>query len=153
MLRYRPMRYRAVNAPARNPSLSEQPPIPALRPGARVGTPFPDDGPGACSKCAVRCERVVYPSGCLESGCERLYTYTRAGREVMGCLDKVFWAEIDRQRFDALQRTREGFGALRVWCAPHAQCHCAIERAFDHRPHGPCVNPGFVAATPAVPRA
>jgi hypothetical protein len=133
-------------------TLSDPRPIPALRPGARVGTPFPDDGPGACGQCAVRCERVVYPSGCQESGCERLYVYERDGRQVMGCLDRVFWAEIDVERFRDLQRTRAGFGGLRVWREPNAVCHCAIERIFDHRPHGPCVNPAFVQAAPAVPR-
>ena len=145
---------RCTTAPAstKEPTLSELPPIPALRPGARVGTPFPDDGPGTCARCAVRCERVVYPSGCQEAGCERLYVYQRDGREVMGCLDKVFWAEIDVERFRALQRTRAGFGALRVWRDPRAICQCAIERTFEHRQHGPCVNPAFLRAAPAVPQ-
>jgi hypothetical protein len=113
-----------------------------------VGTPYPDTGPGACGACAVRCERVVYPSGCVQSGCPRLYTYDRDGRQVMGCLDKVFWAEIDVDRFRALQRTRQGFGALRVWQEPTARCECAIEQPFAHRPHGPCVNPEFRASAP-----
>jgi hypothetical protein len=67
----------------------------------------------------------------------------------MGCLDKVFWAEIDVERFDALQRTRQGFGGLRVWTTPGAQCQCAIEQPFAHRPHGPCVNPGFLHSAPS----
>jgi hypothetical protein len=131
--------------------LSDLRPIPALRPGARAGTPFPDIGPGACGQCAVRCERLVYPAGCQESGCERLYVYERDGREVMGCLDKVFWAEIDVEGFRALQRTRAGFGGLRVWREPHALCQCAIERSLPHRPHGPCVNPEFLEAAPVLP--
>jgi hypothetical protein len=131
-------------------ALNDHPPIPALRPGSRTGTPFPDTGPGLCGRCAVRCERVVYPSGCQESGCPRLYTYERDGRQVMGCLDKVFWAEIDLERFRALQRTRAGFGGLRVWREPTPMCHCAIEQPFAHRPHDPCVNPGFLNGAPAV---
>ena len=98
----------------------------------------------------MRCERVVYPSGCRESGCPRLYTYERDGRQVMGCLDKVFWAEIDLERFTALQGTRAGFGGLRVWRTPTPACHIAVEQPFAHRPHGPCVNPGFLEGTPAV---
>jgi hypothetical protein len=98
----------------------------------------------------VRCERVVYPSGCLESGCPRLYTYERDGRRVMGCLEKVFRVEIDVEGFRALQRTRAGFGALRVWREPLEPCRCAIERTFDHRPHGECVNPGFLGSAPVT---
>jgi hypothetical protein len=98
----------------------------------------------------VRCERVVYPSGCRESGCPRLYTYERDGRQVMGCLDKVFWAEIDLERFTALQRTRAGFGGLRVWRMPTPMCHIAVEQPFAHRPHGPCLNPEFLEGVPAV---
>ncbi len=143
------MRYgRSRITPTRSPALTDHPAIPSRRPGARVGTPYPDTGPGACGQCPVRCERVVYPSGCIQSGCPRLYSYVRDGREVMGCLDRVFWAEIDVERFRALQRTRAGFGGLRVWREPSAICRCAIERTFDHRPHGPCVNPDFLGAAP-----
>jgi hypothetical protein len=123
--------------------MSESAGIPSRRPGARVGTPFPDDGPGACRSCEVQCERVVYPSGCRAAGCTRLYTYLRDGREVMGCLDKVFWAEIDVAHFTALQQTRDGFGGLRVWRTPRSICQCAVVRTFAHRPHGPCIAPEF----------
>lgn len=92
----------------------------------------------------------MYPSGCQASACPRLYTYERDGRRVMGCLDKVFWAEIDVERFTALQRTRAGFGGLRVWRTPTPACHTAVEQTFAHRPHGPCVNPGFLDGAPVV---
>lgn len=98
--------------------------------------------------CPVTCERVVYPSGCVESRCERLYTYDRGNATVMGCLEKVFRVEIDVEGFRALQRTRAGFGALRVWREPLGICRCAVERTFAHRPHGECVNPGFLESAP-----
>ena len=89
----------------------------------------------------------MYPSACVRNACPRLYVYERDGREVMGCLDRVFWAEIDVARFRALQRTRDGFGALRVWRTPTAMCETQIERPMLHRPHGPCVNPAFLEGT------
>lgn len=100
--------------------------------------------------CPVSCERVVFPSGCVESGCDRLYTYERFGRTVMGCLEKVFRVEIDVEGFGALQRTRAGFGGLRVWREPLARCRCGVEPTFDHRPHAECANPGFLHSAPVV---
>lgn len=95
---------------------------------------------------------MVYPAACMRDGCPRLYTYTRDGREVMGCLDRVFWAEIDVERFRALQRTRAGFGALRVWRTPTARCETAVDQPLAHRPHGPCVNPSFLDGPALVTR-
>lgn len=118
-------------------------------PAPLPGGPTVADSAGSCRMCPVGCERVVYPSGCVESGCSRLYTYERDGRRVMGCLEQVFRVEIDVECFRELQRTRLGFGALRVRRDPLPQCVCAIERTFAHRPHGDCGNPGFLAAAPA----
>jgi len=117
-------------------------------PAPIAGGPTVADSAGSCRLCPVACERLVYPSGCLESGCTRLYSYDRAGRPVMGCLEGVFSVEIDIDAFTALQRTRAGFGALRVRREPLAICRCVIERTFEHRPHGDCANPGFLAAAP-----
>ncbi|HWH14568.1 MAG TPA: hypothetical protein VNT51_07465 [Miltoncostaeaceae bacterium] len=104
---------------------------------------------GSCRMCPVSCDRVVYPSGCVEAGCTRLYTYdTDDGRRVMGCMEKVYRVEIDVEAFQALQRTRAGFGALRVWREPLAVCRCAVEPTFVHRPHGACVNPAFRESAP-----
>lgn len=103
---------------------------------------------GSCRMCPVSCERVVYPSGCVEARCERLYTYERAGRTLMGCLEQVFRVEIDVEAFRAMQRTRAGFGALRVWRDPLGMCRCAVEPTFEHRRHGPCVNPDFRESAP-----
>ena len=113
-----------------------------------AGGPTIAESAGSCRLCPVACERLVYPSGCLESGCSRLYSYERGGRRLMGCLEGVFSVEIDVEAFRVMQRTRAGFGALRVRREPLPICQCAIERTFEHRPHGECVNPGFRTAAP-----
>jgi hypothetical protein len=112
----------------RNPS------VPASRPSPA----------GSCRGCPVACERVVYPAGCLESGCSRLYLYEEAGRTWFGCVEGVFGSEVDLARFRALQATRTGFGALRATREPLPICRSAVERTFEHRADGPCVNPDFL---------
>lgn len=103
---------------------------------------------GGCRECPVRCTRVVYVSGCVASQCPKLYAYERFGRRVMGCIDRVFRVEVDVEAFTELQRTRAGFGGLRVWREPNAYCQCAVEPAFEHRHPGACVNPGFRESAP-----
>ena len=97
---------------------------------------------GGCRMCAVSCERVVHPAGCIAAGCLRSYSYERDGSTYFGCLEGVFAVEIDRARFDDLEAER-GFGGLRVAREPLAVCRVGVERTFEHRPHGTCVNPGF----------
>ena len=48
-----------------------------------------------CRRCAVHCEKVVYPAACLERSCPFVYAYEEHGHTYMGCLQKVFEAEID----------------------------------------------------------
>ena len=103
---------------------------------------------GSCRQCPVSCERVVHPAGCLESGCSRLYSYEEDGRTWIGCMEGVYRAEIDLERFQALQRTRGGFGALRAAREPLPMCRAEVERTFEHRSDGPCVNPDFLLSAP-----
>ncbi len=106
-------------------------------------------GHGSCRQCAISCERVVYPAGCFESACPRLYMHEAGGRTWMGCVDGVFGVEIDVERFRRLQRTAVGFGALRVAREPLPECRAEVQRTFAHRTGGPCVNPEFlVSAAP-----
>ena len=71
-----------------------------------------------CRRCEVHCEKVVYPAACLERSCPFVYAYEEHGRTYMGCLQKVFEAEIDVEMLAAAQRTREGFGAVRALREP-----------------------------------
>jgi hypothetical protein len=102
-----------------------------------------------CRQCCSFCDRVLLPSGCVESGCPYLYLYDdeRSGRRFMGCLNKVFKVEIDMELFREAERTRHGFGGVKLTGAPTARCRTAVERAY----HGcgdafDCINPGFFDA-------
>lgn len=122
-----------------DPTPASGPPDPgAIRPAAK------GRDAGSCRECPVWCERVVYPSGCFESGCPRLYTYEQDGRAYFGCLERVYTVEIDLERFRAAQRTRAGFGALRVSRAPLPMCRCDVETSHPERADGPCVEPDFL---------
>ena len=102
-----------------------------------------------CRQCCAFCDRVLLPSGCLESGCPYLYLYDdeRTGSRFMGCLNKVFKVEIDVALFREAERTRHGFGGVKLTGPPTAHCRTSVERAY----HGcgdafDCVNPRFFEA-------
>ncbi len=103
---------------------------------------------GSCRLCPVTCDRLVYPSGCLQSACDRLYAYEGEGRTYIGCVERVFAVEIDLQRFRAAQATREGFGGLRVANEPLPMCQCGVDRTFPHRAEEPCVHAEFLHSAP-----
>lgn len=105
---------------------------------------LPSTGPGSCRQCAVACERVVYPAGCLRAGCPKLRTHEADGRTWMSCAAGVFAVRIDRERFLRMQRTAAGFGALRAARTPLPVCEVEVQRTFAHRGGGPCVNPDFL---------
>jgi hypothetical protein len=99
-----------------------------------------------CRQCCSFCDRVLLPSGCLESACPYLYLYDdeRSGRRFMGCLNKVFKVEIDVELFRETERTRHGFGGVKLSGTPTPRCRTSVERAY----HGlgdafDCVNPHF----------
>jgi hypothetical protein len=100
-----------------------------------------------CRQCCSFCDRVVHPSGCIASGCQFLYLYDdeETGRRFMGCLNKVFRGEIDREMFDQAERTRHGFGGVKMTGLPLPQCRSSVERAYDGYTEAfDCVNPGFL---------
>jgi hypothetical protein len=99
-----------------------------------------------CRQCCAFCDRVLLPSGCLESGCPYLYLYDDEtnGRRFMGCLNKVFKVEIDLELFREAERTRHGFGGVKLTGPTTPLCRTSVERAY----HGDgdafsCVNPRF----------
>lgn len=96
----------------------------------------------------------MHPAGCIEAGCKYLYLYDheRSGRRYMGCLNKVFKVEIDLELFEQAERTRHGFGGVKMTGAPLPQCRATVERAYHgHGEAFECVNPSFfeAAAEPA----
>ena len=99
-----------------------------------------------CRQCCAFCDRVVHPSGCLASRCPYLYLYDdeQTGRRYMGCMNKVFRVEIYVEVFEQAERTRHGFGGVKMTGAPTARCKTSVERAYDgYGDAFECVNPGF----------
>jgi hypothetical protein len=99
-----------------------------------------------CRQCCSFCDRVVHPSGCLASNCGFLYLYDDedTGARFMGCLNKVFRVEIDMAVFREAERTRLGFGGVKMTGPPLPQCKTAVERAYDgYGDAFSCVNPRF----------
>ena len=97
-----------------------------------------------CRGCAVHCEKVVYPAACLERSCPFVYAYEEHGRTYMGCLQKVYEAEIDVEMLTAAERTPEGFGAVRALRGPLPMCEAAVQSTFSQRESElGCVNPEF----------
>jgi hypothetical protein len=73
-----------------------------------------------------------------------LYDDEETGARFMGCLNKVFRVEIDMAVFHEAERTRLGFGGVKMTGAPLPQCKTAVERAYDgHSDAFTCVNPRF----------
>jgi hypothetical protein len=102
-----------------------------------------------CRQCCSFCDRLVHPSGCLAANCPYLYVFDEesTGRRYMGCLQKVYRAEIDMQLFEEAQRTRHGFGGVKLSGDPLPQCKVVVERAYDgYGEPFDCVNPAFFAA-------
>ncbi len=62
----------------------------------------------------------------------------------MGCMHKVFRGEIDLELFQAAERSRQGFGGVKMTGMPLPQCRASVERAYDGYSEAfECVNPQF----------
>lgn len=86
-----------------------------------------------CRRCATYCDRVIEPARCVAADCPALYAYDDpvSGSRYMGCVEKVFGVEIDVELFEKAQRTRAGFGTVKVTGTPLTRCSFAVEQAFD----------------------
>ena len=96
----------------------------------------------------------MHPAGCLQSSCPYLYLYDdeSSGRRYMGCMGNVFRVEIDVEVFEDAERTRQGFGGVKMAGLPTPRCHTSVERAYegDGEPFT-CVNPSFFEAPETGP--
>ena len=62
----------------------------------------------------------------------------------MGCMNKVFRGEIDVALFEEAQRTRLGYGGVKMSGSPLPQCRYTVEKAYDGYTEAfDCVNPDF----------
>ena len=77
-----------------------------------------------CRQCSTFCDRVIKPSSCVATGCPALYQYDDplSGRRYMGCLHKVFATEIDIELFNEAEKSRAGYGAVKLAGAPRERC-------------------------------
>jgi hypothetical protein len=109
-----------------------------------VTLPLHPQDEAECRRCAVHCEKVVYPAACLQRSCPFVYAYEEHGHTYMGCLHNVYEAEIDVEMLTAAERTREGFGAVRALRGPLPMCDAAVQSTFSQRESElGCVNPEF----------
>jgi hypothetical protein len=98
----------------------------------------------SCRRCEVHCEKVVYPAACVERSCPFVYAYEEHGHTFIGCLQKVFTAEIDLDMLRAAERRRDGFGAVRAMRGPLPMCSAEVQETFTQRESElGCVNPEF----------
>jgi hypothetical protein len=98
-----------------------------------------------CRRCEVHCDKVVYPSACIERACPFLYAFEEFGHTYIGCMQKVCGAEIDLELLGAAERKREGFGAMRTTRSPLPMCRVEVEECYGSERSGElgCVNPEF----------
>jgi hypothetical protein len=97
-----------------------------------------------CRGCEVHCDKVVYPSACLDRSCPFVYAYEEHGRTFVGCMQKVYETEIDLDMLQMAERQRDGFGAVRAIRVPLPMCRSEIEPCYEHRGGElGCVNPEF----------
>jgi hypothetical protein len=106
-----------------------------------------------CRRCATFCDKVIAPATCVAAACPSLYAYDDplTGRRYMGCVEKVFATEIDVALFEEAERTRNGFGTVKLAREPLRRCAFEVERAF--RRDAECVNRRFADYPDTAPDA
>jgi len=108
---------------------------------------------GECRQCRTFCDKLIEPRGCVEMGCRYLYSYVdrASGVRYMGCMRKVFRAEIDVDMFEAAERTG-GFGGVKMTGESLPQCQFKVEPCYEgDGPAHECVNPRFFDCTDGGP--
>ncbi len=97
-----------------------------------------------CRRCEVHCDKVVYPSACLERACPFAYAYEDHGHTYVGCMQKVYEVEIDVELMQAAERRFGGFGPVRATRRPLPMCRVEVESCYEQRAGElGCVNPEF----------
>ncbi len=108
---------------------------------------------GECRRCRTFCDKLVEPRGCLELRCPNLYSYEDpfSGNRYMGCVRKVFRAEIDVAMFEAAEQDG-GFGGIKMTGEPLPQCQFRVEPTYEgNGPAFECKNPRFFDCTDSGP--
>ena len=101
---------------------------------------------GECRRCRTFCDKLVEPRGCIEMGCRYLYSYidSLTGTQYVGCMQKVFGAELDLDSVLA----PAGIDGIKMTGEPLPHCQFHVERAFEGAGRTyECVNPRFFDCT------
>src|SRR5947208_8210275 len=105
-----------------------------------------------CRRCAVHCDKVVYPGACFSRGCPFVYSYEAWGHTYVGCMQKVYDVEIDLDMLRAAEEQKPGFGAIRAVRRPLPMCKAEIEKTYESRlDELGCINPEFDELPVGVP--
>lgn len=98
-----------------------------------------------CRRCDVHCDKVVYPSACVDRACPFVYAFQEFGHTYIGCMQKVYGVEIDLDLLRAAEAHRDGFGAVRSVRPPLPICRVEIEECYGSGRAGElgCLNPEF----------
>src|SRR3954454_445533 len=92
----------------------------------------------------------------MAAGCKYLYFYDDedSGARYMGCLNKVFDVEIDVEVFGEAERTRHGYGGVKLTGRPIPVCRVTVEQAYEgHGDAFQCVKLAFFTAAVDVDAA
>ena len=117
---------------------------PAPQPSLETELPLRPQDELECRRCGVHCDKVVYPSACVERACPFLYAFEEFGHTYVGCMQKVFSVEIDLDLLREAESRREGFGAIRASRSPLPMCRVEVESCYEGREDDlGCVNPEF----------
>jgi hypothetical protein len=114
------------------------------RPRPRTELPLRPQDEVECRRCEVHCDKVVYPSACVDRACPFLYAYEDHGHTYIGCMQKVYAVEIDLDLLRAAEARREGFGGIRASREGLPMCRIEVEPCYEGRAGElGCVNPEF----------
>ena len=100
-----------------------------------------------CRRCSTFCDRVIDPATCVGADCAFLYQYDDplSGLRYMGCMQGIFATEIDVAMFAQAERTRAGYGAVKLARPPLRRCRFRVEQAYANTQDegAACVNRRF----------
>ncbi|HEY8466704.1 MAG TPA: hypothetical protein VIL04_07865 [Solirubrobacterales bacterium] len=108
---------------------------------------------GECRSCRTFCDKLVEVRGCIEMRCPNLYAYEDhlTGNRYMGCVRKVFRAEIDIEAFELAERNG-GYGGIKMTGRPLPHCQFRVEPCYEGTGAAyECVNPRFFDCTDEGP--
>ena len=122
-----------------------QPPAQRLEALTATELPLRPQDELECRRCEVHCDKVVYPSACVERACPFMYAYEEFGHTYIGCMQRVYGVEIDLEMLGEAEARSEGFGAMRTMRAPLPMCRVEVEECYGAGRSGDlgCVNPEF----------